>query len=158
MAIDYSIYLAAPLDTEQLLCRVDDALGLDHTRIVEHAPHNPTLVGRPGPGFYLNASKDDDARSAEIKEEWLGFAPRVHVTFRMEKEGDCQAAFLRVLRVTSALLRDVPGDLALINNGENVLIIRTHGRVVAVDDPLVLDAEALSQLLVPYELGSVPKA
>jgi hypothetical protein len=74
----------------------------------------------------------------------------------MEKEGDFHAAFLRVLCVTSALLRDLPGDLALIHNGEHVLIIRTHGRVVAVDDPLVLDAEELSQLRVPYELGSVP--
>lgn len=158
MAIQYTVYVADPIDTEQLLRWVEDALGLDHTRVAEpHAARNPTLVGRPAPGFYLNASAVE-ARSAEILVEWLGFEARAFVTFRMEKEGDTRAAFLRVLGCTSALLQALPGDLALVLDGEHVRAIRAHGRVVVLDDPRVLDAEALGQLNVPYELGSVPHA
>jgi hypothetical protein len=158
MAIQYSVYVAYPIDTEQLLRRVEDALGLDHTRVAEpHAAHNPTLLGRPAPGFYLNASAVE-AVSAEIMAEWLGFEPRAFVIFRMEKEGDTRAAFLRVLRCTSALLQALPGDVALILDGEHVRVLRAQGRVVALDDPRVLDAEALAQLSVPYDLGSLPRA
>src|SRR5262249_24231338 len=115
-----------------------------------------TLVGRPAPGFYLNACTVD-ARSAEIMAEWLGFVPRGLVAFRMQKDGDTRAAFLRVLSCTSALLQPVQCDLAVILNGEHLRSLRARGRVVVPDDPRVLDAEAIAHLNCRYQLGSVPR-
>lgn len=156
MSIQYSLYVDSSIEADSLLCQVEDALGLDHARVRELDAIERTLVGRPAPGFYLNACAVDP-RSAQVLAEWLGFLPRAMVVFRLQKDGDPRDAFLRILSSTSALLKGLPGDMALLLDGEHVRVLRVQGRVVVPDDPRVLDAEARARLDCDHELGAVPR-
>lgn len=156
MSIQYSLYVASSSEADWLLRLVEDALGLDHARVREPDAVERTLVGRPAPGFHLNACAVDP-RSAQVLAEWLGFLPRAMVVFRLQKDADPRDAFLRILSSTSALLAGQPGDLALLLDGEHVRVLRVNGRVVVHDDPRVFDAEALARLDCEYELGTVPR-
>lgn len=156
MAIEYSLDITADIEPERLLHLVEEELGLDHDRDPEcRTDDNSALVGRDAPGFYLTALPVDRT-SGEIAEEWLGFKPSVRLMFRMDKEGDIRTAYLRVLRATSGVLARLPGDAALILNGEHVRVLRRRGRVIVKNDPRVFDAEALAEIRVPHELGEVP--
>lgn len=158
MAVDYDLEIASDIDSDSLLRIVEDALGLDHFRHPEFmVKHNPSLVGRGAPGFLLTASADDP-RCAEIWEEWLGFKPKVSVGFRWDKKEDWDITYRRILRATSAVLATVPGDAALISNGENGHLIRRGDRVIVSDNPGWFKPEDLAEIRVPYELGRVPSA
>jgi hypothetical protein len=156
VTIEYSLDIARDIEPELLLHLVEEELGLDHERDPEcRSDRIPSLVGRDAPGFYLTALPVDQM-NGQITEEWLGFRPWVRVMFRMDKEEDIRGAFLRVLRATSGVLARLPGDVALILNGEHVRVLRRGGRVIVKDDPRVWDAEALAEIRIPYELGHVP--
>lgn len=158
MATDYDLYIASDIDSDSLLQMVEVALGLDHFRDPEfRSESNPSLVGRYAPGFCLTAIAVDPI-SAEIRGEWLGFRPKVSVGFHWDKEEDWPTTYRRILRATSAVLASVPGDAALILNGDSGKLIRRGGRVIVSEEPCVFDAEDLAEIQVPYERGRVPTA
>jgi hypothetical protein len=153
MAIEYTLDIADDIEPDRLLRLVEAELGLDHDRDSE--ANNAEIVGRDAPGFYITALPVDPM-SAEIAGEWLGFKPTVRVMFRIDKDGDRRAAHQRVLRATSGVLTRLPGDSALILNGEHVELLRRRGLVIVNVDPRAFDAEALAEIRVPYTRGDVP--
>lgn len=158
MATEYQLYIASDIDSDSLLRIVEDALGLDHFRDPEwRSERNPSLVGRSAPGFILTASAEDQI-SAEIRQEWLGFRPKLRLGFRMSHEHEWRDLYPRVLRATSAVLERLPDDAALIVNYDTGRLIRRGGHVTLADEPSAFYPEALAELRMRYDFGKVPVA
>ncbi|MCA9678020.1 MAG: hypothetical protein H6708_29600 [Kofleriaceae bacterium] len=152
MGIEYDLNIAGPLDPESLLQLVERGLDLEPERDVIGGPD---VVGRAAPGFYLTAMPVS-SQFAEVDAEWSGIAPRVSVTFRMDKEWDPRDALLRMMRAVGAVLAAVPDDASFVYNGDQLWLRRQAGHLVARADRV--DADALAALGLPCELGELPDA
>ncbi|MCB9564562.1 MAG: hypothetical protein H6708_29610 [Kofleriaceae bacterium] len=158
MAIDYELILAADVEPDRLLGFVEDALGLAHERDADfHSAVGTATVGRRAEGFNLVARRPTDMNTQHL-EEWAGIKGRAKVRFIIDKACDTRQAFLRLLAATLGVLEQVPGDAALILNGEHVWLLRRGGHLALKDDPRVFDGAALALVRVPYELCPLPSA
>lgn len=144
MALEYTLSLDSALDPEGLLRACEQALGLSPK------PRIPgDIVERNAPGMFLTGAFAAPMER-EVLEDELGIRPRVTVTFRLDKEVR-HAARLRMLRATADLLTRIPGDAALVFNGDFVLLVRRDGRVLVNASDDLFDPDELAALDLPYE-------
>jgi hypothetical protein len=93
---------------------------------------------------------------SELIEDEFGFVPRVQVSFRIDRDGDADAARLRIIRACGALLQAGRSDAVLLFNDDNVVLLREQGRLL-LNRELGFWSEARRALLgLPHELEDIP--
>lgn len=143
MSLEYTLTIAEGLQRRrqaELLSR-DSDYRLDGQRVI--APSLQIDLNEPGP-----------LESMTISEEF-GFKPKTSITFRLDKEAEPEAARARLIRGCFALLGHSNDDAVLLFNGETVILLRRHGRLVLATVEGFWTQEVLAQVPVAYEFESV---
>lgn len=144
MALVYELDLEQPADEGAVadeLTRVD---GFDRDGDGLRAQDLFVGVRRPG-GLTVETIADE-----------FGFVPAVQVSFRLHKEGDTDAARLRIVRACLALLALGSGDAVWLFNGDHVVLLRKGGELRLNRDLGFWTAERLALVSLPYRLDSIP--
>jgi hypothetical protein len=90
-----------------------------------------------------------------ILEQSLAVRPTVCVLFRFEKFGDTEVQKTKMLRLSFELLERVPGNVALLFNGEIVWFLRRDGELILNKNVRVWDSH-LDLLTLAYEMRDIP--
>jgi hypothetical protein len=133
MSIEYTLYISNNLSMDE----VDKILQKSTKDIV-------TYIGKP-----------NNMRISIIEDE-LNFTSNVFIKFVLGKFNKLQEGKKNVLRATLDMLKSVDGDLALLFNGEEVLLIRSKGVLVLNSNPDLWTDSDIVTIDVPYESRYIP--
>ena len=90
-----------------------------------------------------------------LKEE-LGIESSVSIMFRLDKFEDREHQRNVLLRATIELLCQVPGDAALLFNGEVVFLLRKEGELTLNSGMDLWRPADLALVTLPYKMRDIP--
>jgi hypothetical protein len=153
MAIEYSLELNG-VDADQI------SVLLTHVATTTGLASHELNVGGSGAvldsGVLVVASAATPLPFPDPVEQELGVRPTVHVLFRFDKDTDPAKQRQDMVRLASAVLREIEGDVLLTFAGEIVWLLRKDGRLTISDRDDFWTPDILSLLPPDYERANLP--
>jgi hypothetical protein len=145
MALEYRLRIATSLEPSQVL----RSLSLLHSL--------ETRSGQlSGPGVIAIQVSPVSERGSSVIRDAFGFSPTVDITFRLEKLENLDAGVRTVIRATLELLRETAGEVVMLFNGEDVVLLRKDGLLVLNNAWDFWSQARLAQVTLPYAMRSIP--
>ena len=143
MALEYVLRIDSDFSVHQMAEIVADRID---------AKIEPDQLSRPG--LTIHISPETERGYAVIKQAF-GFSPTVRVVFRLDKFEHTESARKQLLSATLELLRRSQGNAVLLFNNEDVVLLRTHGRLILNDESGFWTSDHLSEIDLPYRMSSI---
>jgi len=152
MSLDYRFSMTSALEAKELLMLALAELQLtpEEKRTPEGAP-----METQGPGFLVSAGPTS-ALEKVILREGLGIEPTAALAFSIDKFSDRARAVTAMLQAELAVLHQVPGDAALVFNGDTVLLLRQGGQLFLDSRTGLWTPERMKRVNMPYTLKDFP--
>lgn len=143
MAIEYYADVATDLSPSEIIALLSRAL-----KIARHGHGNELEA----PGVSVRAFSTDELSRSATRDDFQ-FTPTVTLGCRVDKDPDSQREGpIWVVRICNAILKETPGDVVLLYNGDVPILLRRAKRLVLVNDRGFWTKEWLAQIDVPYTL------
>lgn len=143
MAIEYSLVMQTTATVEQVRTYLCRSLGVDAA--------SSQLVA---PGLLIRVMEVSRLQQ-KILLESLDIRSTVDVSFHIDKFEGYEAGVEGMLRYSLALIQSLARDVALIFNGETVILLERAGTLLLNRDGFWRD-ERLALVCFPYRLAELP--
>lgn len=144
--MEYALHLEVDMQPEKALNSLRKILCL------ESASNEEPLEA---PGVVISAFKQS-LIGQEIIEEAFSFRPETIVWFRIKPKERRVIGRKTLLTATLGMLKECSGDAVLLFNGEDVVLKRIHGKLVANEAFSFWVAPELDKANQPYEVKDIP--
>lgn len=153
MAIEYSLELNGtdPKRISDLFARAATAAGLAGQEL-DFGASGAVLDS----GVLVVASAATPLPFPDPVEQELGVTPTVHVLFRFDKDTDWAKQRHDMVRLVSAVLREIRGDVVLAFAGEIVWLLRRNGQLTISNRDDFWTPDVVELLPHPYEWANLP--
>jgi hypothetical protein len=152
MALSYSLYVHTSIHPKTVLEFMFAGIGVN-ARIKKSRRKVFLFTDRSGLTIY--AYRIEDNEPCYIAED-LGIENSMFILFDLDSFADRQKQKEIFLRATFELLRQIPGDAALLFNGEVVWFVRKAGELILSSNRDLWRPEFLDLVTLPYKMKDFP--
>jgi hypothetical protein len=146
MALDYTLKMQTHLSLDEI------------ARIAVAAKTGKFEANKPYP---LDIGCVSVGRCSKLSEkiigENLGFYPNVNVLFNLDIDFDRDTGVTFILQSVIALIQNTPSDLILLFNGEDIILLRSDGKLLLNSNSDFWSIQSrLDEIQLPYRFKEIP--